>query len=194
MKTFRIQVAAILLAFSILPVCVRAQQQAKNSSGESVTRMRLDIVLSEYNGSKEVENLPYSLFLESTPYPGQPGRVWSVRMGLKVPIATSAVDNGVSTQYQYQDVGTDIDAGAKPLGDGLYDLNVSVDRSSVYSANQGTDENERIPRAGGLPVVRAFRSNFDLALRDGQTMQGPSATDPFNGHVLKISVTLHVIK
>jgi hypothetical protein len=187
----RTRMAGIMLLMLIVPAYARAQQQDKTSAGESKTRLRLDIVLSEYDGSKEVENLPYTLFLESGP---PAARVWSVRMGLKVPIATSAAENGAGTQYTYQDVGTDIDAAASPSGDGLYNLNISVDRSSVYPANQGTDENERIPRMGGLPVVRAFRSNFDLALRDGQTTQGPSATDPFNGHVLKISVALHVIK
>ncbi|HKF52038.1 MAG TPA: hypothetical protein VKB26_06975 [Candidatus Acidoferrales bacterium] len=185
-----------LLALLIFPACLCAQQQANTSSDQSTTRLRLEIVLSEYDGSKEVGNLPYSLFLESTPQGrGQPR---SVRMGLKVPIATGGGQNGattpiVTTQYQYENVGTDIDAWAKTVGDGLYDLDVNVDRSSVYPANQGT-ESDRIPRVGGLPVVRSFRSSFNLALRDGQTTQGPSATDPFNGHVLKVSITLHVVK
>lgn len=191
MTKLRTGVAGILLIMLMVPADLMAQQQAKASTDETVTRLRLEIVLSEYAGGKEVESLPYTLFLESSP---QRVRVWSVRMGLKVPIATGAAENGTSTQFQYQDVGTNIDAGATTIGGGLYDLNINVDRSSVYSANQGTDESNRIPRVGGLPVVRSFRSNFDLALRDGQTMQGPSATDPFNGHVLKISVTLHVLK
>jgi hypothetical protein len=191
MTKLRTRVAGILLAMLIVPACVRAQQQPNTSADESMTRLRLDIVLSEYDGSKEVDNLPYTLFLESGPHGA---RTRSVRMGLKVPIATSASDNGVGTQYTYQDVGTDIDARATTVGEGLYDLDLDVNRSSVYPANQSADESERIPRMGGLPVVRAFRSSFGLALRDGQTTQGPSATDPFNGHVLKISVTLHVIK
>jgi hypothetical protein len=191
MTKLRTRVAGILLALLILPACLGAQQQANTSSGESVTRLRLEIVLSEYDGGKEVENLPYTLFMESGP---PMARLWSVRMGLKVPIATSATVNGAGTQYSYQDVGTNIDAAASPVGDGLYNLNMSVDRSSVYSVDQGTEENEKIPRVSGLPVVRSFRSNFDLALRDGQTAQGPSAADPFNGHILKISVTLHVLK
>lgn len=190
MMKLQMQVAGIVLAMLIVPACALGQQ-ANTSADESVNRLRLDIVLSEYDGSKEVDNLPYSLFLESAPHGG---RVWSVRMGLKVPVATSAGENGMGTQFQYQDVGTDIDAGAKTVSEGVYDLDISVNRSSVYPANQGAYENDRIPRVGGLPVVRAFRSNFDLALRDGQTTEGPSATDPFNGHVLKISVTLHVTK
>ncbi|MFZ0640956.1 MAG: hypothetical protein WAM59_14790, partial [Candidatus Acidiferrales bacterium] len=116
----------------------------------------------------------------------------SVRMGLKIPIVANT--SSTNQQVEYQDIGTDIDARATTIGDGLYDLDMDVDRSSVYSANQGTDETGRIPQVGGSPIVRSFRSSFDLGLRDGQTEQGPSATDPFNGHVLKISITLHVLK
>jgi hypothetical protein len=42
--------------------------------------------------------------------------------------------------------------------------------------------------------MRNFNSGFDLVLRDGETGEGVSATDPFNGHVLKVSVTIHVVK
>lgn len=189
MKKLRTRVAGILLVMLIVPAYARAQQQDKTSADESITHLRLDIVLSEYDGSKEVNSLPYTLSLDSSASGRRPR---SVRMGLKIPIVVNT--SGANQQVNYQDIGTDIDARATTVGDGSYDLDMSVDRSSVYSANQGTDQTERIPQAGGSPVVRSFRSGFDLALRDGQTEQGPSATDPFNGHVLKVSVTLHVIK
>lgn len=189
MTKLRTRVAAILLVMLIVPACVRAQQQSKTSADESVTHLRLDILLTEYDGSKEVGSLPYTLFLESALHNG---RNRAVRMGLKIPIVVNS--SGTSQQITYQDIGTDIDARATTTDVGSYDLDMNVDRSSVYSANQGTDQTGRIPQVGGAPVVRSFRSSFDLALRDGQTAEGPSATDPFNGHVLKISVTLHVLK
>lgn len=189
MTKLRTRVAGMLLFMLIVPACVRAQQQGKTSADESMTRLRLDILLTEYDGTKEVSSLPYTLFLESAPRGTRPR---SVRMGLKIPIVVNS--SGTSQQITYQDIGTDIDARGTTIGDGLYDLDMNVDRSSVYSANQGTDQTGRIAQVGGSPVVRSFRSSFDLGLRDGQTEQGPSATDPFNGHVLKISVTLHVLK
>jgi hypothetical protein len=188
MTKLRMRVAGILLVMLIVPAYARPQQQDKNSADES-THLRLDILLSEYDGSKEVNSLPYTLFLDSALH-GM--RYRSVRMGLKIPIVAST--SGTNQQVTYQDIGTDIDARATTIDDGFYDLDMSVDRSSVYSANQGTGETGKIPQVGGSPVVRSFRSSFDLGLRDGQTEQGPSATDPFNGHVLKISITLHVLK
>lgn len=188
MTKLRTRVAGILLVMLLVPLYLRAQQQATPSTGQTVTHLRLDIMLSEYDGSKEVNSLPYTLFLESAP---NNHRNRAIRMGLKIPIVAGT--SGTSQQISYQDIGTDIDARATTIAEGLYDLDMNVDRSSVYSANQGTDQTGRIPQ-GGSPVVRSFRSSFDLALRDGQTEQGPSATDPFNGHVLKISVTVHVLK
>ena len=186
MTKLRMGVAGILLMMLMAPAYVWSQQQANASVDKTMTRLRLDILLSEYDGSKDVDSLLYTLFLES----GQ-RRPRSVRMGLKIPIVTGT--SGTGEQINYQDIGTDIDAWAAPLADGSYDLDMNVDRSSVYSANQGADATGRIT-TGGSPVVRSFRSSFDLALRDGQTTQGPSATDPFNGHVLKVSITLHVVK
>ncbi|MGB7227265.1 MAG: hypothetical protein WBD26_05870 [Candidatus Acidiferrales bacterium] len=188
MTKLRTRVAGILLVMLIVPAYALAQQQDKTSADES-TRLRLDILLSEYDGSKQVNSLPYTLFLEASPHGARPR---SVRMGLKIPIVVNT--SSTNQQVSYQDIGTDIDARGTTLADGLYDLDMNVDRSSVYSANQGTDESGRIPQVGGSPVVRSFRSSFDLGLRDGHTEQGPSATDPFNGHVLKISITLHVVK
>lgn len=183
MMKLRTRVAGILLFMLIVPAYAHAQAE------ESRTHLRLDILLSEYDGSKEVDSLPYTLFLESA-HNGARNR--AVRMGLKIPIVVA--NSGSTQQITYQDIGTDIDARATTIDYGSYDLDMNIDRSSVYSANQGTDQTGKIPQVGGSPVVRSFRSSFDLGLRDGQTAQGPSATDPFNGHVLKISVTLHVLK
>jgi hypothetical protein len=43
-------------------------------------------------------------------------------------------------------------------------------------------------------IIQSFRSQVNLLLRDGQTMQATVASDPVTGHVLKLEVTLNVIK
>jgi len=43
-------------------------------------------------------------------------------------------------------------------------------------------------------ILRNFNSSFTLLLRDGQTAQVSSATDPISGEVLKVVVTLNVVK
>jgi hypothetical protein len=44
------------------------------------------------------------------------------------------------------------------------------------------------------PVVQQFRSQLNLLIRDGQTIQSTMATDPVTGHVLQVDVSLNVIK
>jgi len=44
------------------------------------------------------------------------------------------------------------------------------------------------------PVIRQFRSDLSLILRDGQTVESTFATDPLSGKVFKVEVTLSVLK
>jgi hypothetical protein len=71
-----------------------------------------------------------------------------------------------------------------------------VERSSVYLP--GT---EGKPAAvggseisGAQPIVQQFRTQVNLLIRDGQTIQSTVATDPVTGHVTKVDVTLNAIK
>jgi hypothetical protein len=45
-----------------------------------------------------------------------------------------------------------------------------------------------------MPSVRKFQSTFNLLLKDGQTATHTAATDPVSGEVLRIDVTLTVLK
>lgn len=187
----RIPMLAIFFCLATIPVISRAQDQGKKPNDDRVTHLRLDIRLTEVapsNGkSKDViGSFPYALYVASRPRGGS--EPTSLRMGVKVPVATG---NNSST---YMNVGTDIDCRATSLDDGRYDLNVTVNRSSIYTAAQGNTENQQIRALPDEPVVRNFNTQFDVALRDGETKQGTSATDPLNGHVLNITVTLTVEK
>ena len=44
------------------------------------------------------------------------------------------------------------------------------------------------------PIIRQFKLYSDLLMRDGQTLQGGTATDPISGRVLKIDLTVNVVK
>lgn len=177
-------VASVLMCLLISPVCAQAQQQATPSEEKS-SHLRLDFLLTEYDGQKKVSSMPYTMYVEAASHPVRGGRL---RMGVRVPMGAASKFLG-----SYTDVGTNIDCSATISGDNLYNLDSTVSRSSVYSTDeQGT---ETAYDASGLrTVVRTFNTDFSLEMHDGQTAEGPTATDPFNGHILKISVTLHVIK
>jgi hypothetical protein len=44
------------------------------------------------------------------------------------------------------------------------------------------------------PSFRSFHAAFDLLLRDGQSAQYATATDPVNGEVTKLDLTMNVVK
>ena len=44
------------------------------------------------------------------------------------------------------------------------------------------------------PVIQQFRSQLNLLIRDGQTLETTVSTDPISGRVTKVEVTLNVVK
>lgn len=178
------QVAAVML----LATAVQAQEAEKVKSKTTPVPLNVLVVLSEYDGEKKLSSLPYQISVVSdAPAP----RVSSVRMGIKVPIVTQG------TQVQYMDVGTDLDCTASSIEDGRFHLNLSVRRSSVYSVGPERKSIDWAPGDAPIsaqPLVREFRTQYNLLLRDGQTAQSTTATDPVSGRVLKVEVTLNRLK
>jgi hypothetical protein len=58
----------------------------------------------------------------------------------------------------------------------------------------GRDAVSAATEAGGRPILGNFSSESEFYLRDGQTAQSIMATDPHSGRVMKIEVTLNVVK
>lgn len=194
---FTMRVAAISLCLLLAVAFVRAQAQTKSSSDQSVvlplSHLRVDLVLTEYNGDKKISSLPYALYVGAPDRQHGPGAPSAfLRMGVRVPIATGTT-TGASSQYQYENIGTNIDVDATNLGDHFYRLQCTVERTAVSSANEEVKLAVQQPLAT-LPILSDFNSRFELSLRDGESGEAMSATDPSNGHVMKVEVTIHVLK
>jgi type II secretory pathway component GspD/PulD (secretin) len=121
-----------------------------------------------------------------------PGGVCQLRMGAQVPVPTTNIgkDAGPVQSFTYRDIGTNIDCSARTLDDGVFQLRLNVEDTSVYTNAQDT----AIPAVGQMPVFRTFRSTNTLVLRDGQTRDFTAAADRVNGEVIRIGVTLRVAK
>jgi Bacterial type II and III secretion system protein len=153
------------------------------------TPLRVQVIFNEYDGDKKISSLPYTLLVNAD------GRNrTSMRMGLRVPIEISS-NTGVK-QIQYQDVGTNLDGTAQKADADKFILNLQVEKSSVYvpgsaqkSASIGGNE-----ISNSQPIIQQFRIQGDLLVRDGQTVQSTAATDPVTGHILKLDVTVNVVK
>jgi hypothetical protein len=185
----RIQVLAIVAAFLVLPAFLQAQQSQTEASRPapettSETPLKLHVVLSEFDGTKKISSLPYSMNILGTALRDR--RTAHLRYGLRVPIGTV-----------YQDIGTDIDCTAIQREDGTYRLDLTVVRSSVSMPGSNGTEAEWTPGHSGptqSPVIRSFRDEFTVVAKVGQTMEATSAADPLTGHILKVEVMITSLK
>lgn len=193
-------------AFLVLlaPLAVHAQAVAgspspENAKPETSTPVKLQVVLSDYDGTVKVSSLAYTVPL--IVIGGKPsGPFSSLRIGVRVPVTTTSAKTGESA-LQYFDVGTNIDARAAHTDDGRYQLDLTVERSALYVAAREQDgkivgrewsAGEAPP--GNQPMVRQYRGGVGLFLREGQPSEATVATDPLTGRVLKMEVTLTVVK
>ena len=167
-----------------------AQEKGKSESGEKATEMkkpitplRVQVVFNEFEGDKRISSLPYTVLVNAD----TGGPIASIRMGLRVPIRMNP------NQVNYQDMGTNIDGRAERTDDGKFLLGLSVERTSAYKQpTKSTDEKN--DGAETQPVIQQFRSQLNLLIRDGQTLETTVSTDPISGRVTKVEVTLNVVK
>jgi hypothetical protein len=179
-KVIRFGVAALILASS---VGVRAQSDQGVGPRPGQVPVKVQLVLSRYQGEKKLSSVPYVLTV--TANSREPTRL---RMGVQMPIASSD-GKGIN----YRDVGTNIDCLVTTANDNFFMTNLTVNDSSLYFADEKARQ-AGIPSPGALPTFRTFTSSFNILLRDGQTSQYTSATDQVSGEVMRIDVTLNVQK
>jgi len=179
---------SLFLIFLILVACLtalRTQDNPKSAGAPksddrtgAVTPLRIQVVFTEYDGDKKVSSLPYSFTVNADERRARPGS--QVRNGARIPVATG------KDQFTYLDIGTNIDCSATLQDDGRFKLMMIVERSSVSPDAPATNSL--------APVVRQFKAEMNPVLRDGQTIESIVATDPLNGHVFHVNVTLNLAK
>jgi hypothetical protein len=106
-----------------------------------------------------------------------------------VPTGSNGKDGPVQS-FTYRDIGTNIDCSARTVEEGVFQLRLNIEDTSVYTNVQ----DRATPTVGEMPVFRTFRSTNTLVLRDGQTRDFTAAADRVNGEVIRIAVTLRVAK
>ena len=156
--------------------------------------LEVQIVLSRYQGEKRISSMPYVMAVNAN------GERASLNMGAEVAIPNSTVGPSDPSKpqppfvsFNYRSIGTSIICGAVTTpDDGRFELNVSVDDSSVYLKE---DSSLVSPAAiSNMPAFRSFKSRNTLLLRDGQTRQYTAATDRVSGETIRIDVTVKVVK
>jgi hypothetical protein len=183
---------AALLLFAV--PAAKAQDKPATETPATVSA-KLQVVLTEYDGTKKISSLPYTIpFVLTDKFSSS-----SLRVGVRVPV--NANSKAGESSLTYIDVGTNIDCRTNRVADGRFNVDLKIDRSSLYVGFQDKDgtvqgkewiSGERPP--GNEPMIRQFRGDVGLLLRDGQESEATVATDPLTGRVLKIEVVLNVLK
>jgi len=179
-------VALLLSAVIALPVGLAAQTPAgpaasPASQGPAVA-LKVTVVLSKYSGDKKLSSLPFVLMV-------LPGERTSVQMSSQLPVPQGGGDK--APNYSYQNFGTNMTGEARPAENGLFSVALTISDSQMMSENAPA-----VPdwMKGGPVRMQQFTSQTRLLLRDGQTIQYAAATDKFTGEVVKVDVTLNVVK
>lgn len=181
--------ACVLLLACACTAAIRAQEKPSDANANPTTPIKLQVVISRYEGEKKISSLPYVLSTNV-------GVDATIRVGTLVPVAATsytpiaAGGAGVNplTSYQYRDIGTNIDCKTASIGDGRFRVVLTIEDSSVYP------EDQRPPSRSDIPSFRSFRAANSLVLKDGQTSQLTTAVDKMTGIVTKVDVTLNVVK
>lgn len=165
---------------------VRAYQRFASLRDRERFRAWLVLVFERYQKEKRVSSVPYTLSLIAD---GKPSRL---RMGIQVPLTGN---QNVPGNVIYRSVGNNIDCSAEPREDGRFDVTCAFEQASVYDGDlQSAAPAATQPFPFAPPVLRMFNSEGRFILGDGQTRQHVAGTDPVNGDVLRIGVTLSMIK
>jgi hypothetical protein len=194
--TKHLQTIALVFAFALASsVIVRTQEKpaapaAAAKPAAPAIPLKVQVLVSRFQAEKKLSSLPYTLSVNAG------GRA-TLRMGAKVPVNMMMTTN-VPKDFpqggpvQYQDVGTSIDCSVSAAqDDGRFRVEITIDDSSVYGDAPNPADNKPAP---GNPSFRSFRASDSMALRDGQTSQFTTATDKVSGEIVKVDVTLTVVK
>jgi hypothetical protein len=184
---------AALLLFTTPAAKAQDKPATETSTAEASVPVKLQVVLSEYDGTKKITSMPYTILAvltnKSSPFS-------SLRMGVRIPINTTSSKTDDMTY-----VGTNIDGRVNRAADGRYSVELRIERSSldVVSKDKDGKIQEKEWTAGELPLgngpmLRQFRGDVGVLLRDGQESEATLATDPLTGRVLKVEVQLSVLK
>jgi hypothetical protein len=187
--------AAVMLPLAVgqeKPKTKTEEQSQTQDRVEKRTPLKLQIVFTKFDGERKVKSLPYTLLTSAGPVVQ-----WAkLRMGSRVPVYT-----GKEGGLQYIDVGTYIDSWiVGPAEDGRFRVQFTLERSwvegdvPVVVERTGTEQGEKSPPQFREPVIRQFKSDLNLVMHDDQTVESTLATDPLSGKVIKVTVTLSVVK
>jgi hypothetical protein len=154
------------------------------STPNQLVPLKILLTLTRYQGERKISSAPYALWVTAN----EPSTT-RLQTGVELPVRSGA-------SYNYRTLGTNIDCNAVSRAGGAYRLALTVTDTSVTYPNRTSPNaaDVTVDPMSAQPSFRSFSANFKILLRDGQTAQYVTATDPVSGDVTKLDVALNVLK
>jgi hypothetical protein len=171
----------------------RPKAEERLKAEASSTPVMVRIFFTELDGENKVKHLPYVLYVNAGD--SHESRGWTkLRIGSRMPVYVG------NNQMQYVDVGTNIDARGSFSNDHQLLLQLSLEHSWAEG-----DVSVPVTKSDGVqaetpsghfrePIIRGFKSELDLKLREGQSVESIAAADPISGKMMKAEVSFTVVK
>ena len=191
-------IAALTIATPSNRIIAQGVTQAQQA--EAIIPVKIDVVVSRFQGEKKISSLPYTLFVNAN------GNYVNLRIGVDVPVGSSVVTSGnenptgggrttstssTTNRTEFRNIGTSIDCWVRQLPDGRFMVNLRVQDSSIFTADADT----RAPLKLADPMAfRTYSFSNEFPMRDGQSLLWATATDKITGEILKLESTLTVVK
>jgi hypothetical protein len=164
-----------------------AQETEGGRPAAGPTPLQVELAVHRQVGGKKAGTMTYT-------FPCSPDeRGATLKFGVEVPVP---VRKGEATEFQYRNVGANIECAAFRVAGGRYRLHLTLEQSSLYgSGDKTTPADLRLESlATNPPLFRTSMAKFATVLRDGQSAQAVSGTDPLSGEVTTADVTLRAEK
>jgi hypothetical protein len=169
---------------------------------KALVPLKVQIVLSRFQGEKKVSSLPYTLVVNANDGELTPGgrfapfTVARQRTGAEVPVTTLAAPKESPVQgpmgpVSYHAIGTNIDCFAYSLDGDRFKLDIAIEDTSVYAEGQAA---QGVAKLIDIPSFRTFQSKNTVILKDGQSSQFTAATDKISGEMTRVDVSVTVVK
>ena len=146
-------IVLMLLVGGVVLGCWTVQVRATESQGSQAppqaqarteVPLKVDVVLSRFQGDKKVASLPYTMWVNAVERKTGSQQMTSLRMGVDVPVGTvsathqnaSGTTTTTTTGPDYRNVGTSIDCWVYLTDDNRFAVGVRLNDSSIFTSDQ----------------------------------------------------------
>jgi hypothetical protein len=186
-------VVVLVTLFAISGSALRAQEKPKADAQKEdqarvFARVKVQVVLTEFEGDKKIASLPYSFLMNTEKEKGLASPHYSnfVRTGSRL-----AISPDKDGKTQFLDIGTNIDCALTSNDAGRYLMRFSFERSALAPPAVPSNEFKGDPTLNYAAMrLPSLRSSGLVPLKEAQPTEVMSAVDPLTGRVSTLTVTV----